>query len=231
MILFLLASLFGKKKKLESLSRSALEELADEDLMLRYAAGDVAAFEILLAKHERKILNFIYRSVGDRGRAEEITQDVFLKVVKNAAKYTKSAKFTTWLFTIARNACIDESRKRHRRRTVSLDAPMRSDDGGGATFLDQTLDPDAASGTAEVARGEFRDALRHALAELPDEQREVFILRHYEGMRFVEIAALIGVSDNTIKSRMRYALQTLQGYLAAFEGFSFDETEAEEVGT
>lgn len=228
-MLFILAGLFGKKKP-EPLSREELEALADEDLMLRYAGGEVPAFEILLTRHERRILNFVYRSVGDRGRAEEITQEVFLKVVRTANRYQRSAKFTTWLFTIARNACIDESRKRARRRNVSLDAPLRADEGGGETFLDRTIDETAVSGTGELAREEFRAALREGLAALPDEQREVFILRHYEGMRFVEIARMAGISDNTVKSRMRYALATLRGYLADFEGFSFDETDADEVG-
>lgn len=226
---FVLAGLFGNKKP-EPLSREALEELPDEELMLRYGAGEVPAFEILLGRHETRILNFVYRSVHDRGRAEEITQDVFLKVVRTADRYKKSAKFTTWLFTIARNACIDESRRRKRRRKMSLDAPLRDGEGGGETFLDRTIDEGAASGAGEIARAEFRQRLMHALSELPDEQREVFLLRHYEGMRFVDIARMAGISENTVKSRMRYALATLRGYLADFEGFSFDETDADEVG-
>ena len=197
--------------------------------MFRYAAGDVGAFEVLLGRHEAKILNFIYRSVGDKARAEEITQDVFFKVVRTAATYKESARFTTWLYTIARNACIDESRRQKKRRTLSLDAPMKSDESGGATFLDVVKDTDAIGGVAGLARGEFRERLLKALRELPDEQREVFILRHYDGMRFVDIARMSGISENTVKSRMRYALQTLRGYLADFEDFSFDATEAEEV--
>ena len=117
-----------------------------------------------------------------------------------------------------------------KRRTVSLDAPLRSYEGGGETFVDRLADGNAVSGGAELARDEFRKRLLHALQELPDEQREVFILRHYDGMRFVDIARDAGISENTVKSRMRYALATLRGYLADFEGFSFDEVEAEEVG-
>lgn len=227
-MLFILASFFGRRKQPEALSRKELEKLADEELMLRYAGGDVGAFEILLGRHESKILNFVYRSVGERMRAEEITQDVFLKVVRTAAKYTKSAKFTTWLYTIARNACIDESRRQSKRRTLSLDAPMRSDESGGATFLDAVKDPRARGGTAEIAREEFRERLLEGLQALPDEQREVFVLRHYDGMRFVDIAKMFDISENTVKSRMRYALATLRGYLTDFEGFSFDAVESEE---
>ena len=228
-MLFILASVFGRRKPRNPLSAEELSALADEELMFRYADGDVAAFEVLLGRHETKILNFVYRSVGDRARAEELTQDIFLKVVRTAAKYKKSAKFTTWLYTIARNVCIDESRRQKKRRTLSLDAPMRSDESGGATFLDAVKDDNATGGVAGLAREEFRQRLLDALSELPDEQREVFILRHYDGMRFVDIARMSGISENTVKSRMRYALQTLRGYLADFEGFSFDATEAEEL--
>ncbi|MFT6396007.1 MAG: RNA polymerase sigma-70 factor (ECF subfamily) [Bradymonadia bacterium] len=228
-MLFILASFFGRKKRTEVLSRKELEKLADEELMLRYADGDVGSFEVLLGRHESKILNFVYRSVGERTRAEEITQDVFLKVVRTAKKYTKSAKFTTWLYTIARNACIDESRRQSKRRTLSLDAPMRSDESGGATFLDAVRDPNAKGGTAGIAREEFRARLMEGLQALPDEQREVFVLRHYDGMRFVDIAKVFDISENTVKSRMRYALATLRGYLADFDGVSFDAVESEEL--
>ncbi len=224
-MIFVLASLF--RRSLEPLSRADLEELADEELMLRYAAGDVAAFEILLGRHERKILNFVYRSIGDRARAEEVTQDVFLRVVRSAERYKKSARFTTWLYTIARNACIDEARRARRHRTVSLDAPVG--DEGGATFVDLVVDEHAAGGAGSLSRQEFHAKLREGLAALPDEQREVFILRQYDGMKFVDIAGMLDLSENTVKSRMRYALATLRGYLADFEGFSFDATDREEV--
>lgn len=227
-MLFVLAGLFSKKSP-EPLPREALEALEDEDLMLRYAAGEVPAFEILLTRHENRVLNFVYRSVGDRGRAEEITQDVFLKVIRTSDRYTPSAKFTTWLFTIARNACIDEARRGRRRRTMSLDAPLREDE-GGETFGDRTADPTAVSGVGELARERFRTMLQEGLANLPDEQREVFVLRHFDGMRFVDIGRMFGISENTVKSRMRYALATLRGYVADFEGFSFDETDDDEVG-
>ena len=107
----------------EELSVEDLKALKDEDLMGRFARGDVAAFELLVERHERPVYRFVLRSVRDDERAEELTQDVFLRVVNNAARYKPSAKFTTWLYTIARNACIDEARRRGRRPTVSLNAP------------------------------------------------------------------------------------------------------------
>lgn len=212
----------------EELSVDALRELADEELMHRYASGDVAAFEILLGRHEKPVYRFVLRSVRDAERAEELTQDIFFRLVNNAARYKKSAKFTTWLYTIARNACIDEARKTKRRPTVSLDVSVGDEQ--GATFVDKLRDASARGGASEVARAAFRDHLEEGLAALPDEQREVFLLRQFEGMRFVDIAKQLGISDNTVKSRMRYALATLRGHLAAFDGVSFDEDDAREVG-
>ena len=212
----------------EELSVEDLKALKDEDLMDRFARGDVAAFELLVERHERPVYRFVLRSVRDDERAEELTQDVFLRVVNNAARYKPSAKFTTWLYTIARNACIDEARRRGRRPTVSLNAPVGDED--GATFLDRLRDARARGGGSEVARASFRDHLETGIAALPELQREVFLLRQFEGMRFVDIAQQLGVSDNTVKSRMRYALATLRDHLADFGGVSFDEDDAREVG-
>lgn len=228
-MLFALRALFGGRRPPEALDRDALEALEDEALMARYADGDAAAFDVLFARHERGVLSFVFRSVRQRERAEEITQDVFLRVVRNAKKYRPSAKFTTWLYTIARNACIDESRRAAKRRHASLDATL-GDEAEGTSFKDRVVDLAAAGGAGEISRAEFRAALQEGLDALPDEQREVFLLRHVEGLKFVDIAQMTDVSENTVKSRMRYAMQTLRGYVAEFEGHSFDEDDLDEVG-
>jgi RNA polymerase sigma-70 factor (ECF subfamily) len=149
--------------------------------------------------------------------------------VKNANRYKRTAKFTTWLYTIARNLCIDESRRRKHRSHLSLDA-TRGDDEGGATFKDRVTDHRAESGAARHERARFMEALQVGVDTLPDEQREVFLLRHIEGLKFVEIAEIVGVSENTIKSRMRYALATLRLHVAEFEGVSFDDGERDDIG-
>lgn len=197
--------------------------------MLAYAGGEVLAFEILLGRHERGVYNFVYRSVHNTDRAEELTQEVFLRVVKNAKRYKRTAKFTTWLYTIARNLCIDESRRRKHRGHVSLDATV-GDDEGGQTFKDRVTDHRAESGAARRERARFVEALQQGVDALPDEQREVFVLRHIEGLKFVEIAEIVGVSENTIKSRMRYALASLRLHVADFEGVSFDDEERDDIG-
>ncbi|MFT4702403.1 MAG: RNA polymerase sigma-70 factor (ECF subfamily) [Bradymonadia bacterium] len=212
----------------EPLPREELNELEDHALLARYVAGDAAAFEVVFDRHERSVFRFVLRSTGDTERAAEITQDAFMKVVSHAKSYKPTAKFRTWLFAIVRNLCIDEARKNKRRRTLSLDAPVA--DGAGETFVDRLLDANASGGTSEIEKKAFLAHLQEGLAALPDEQREVFLLSQVEGLRFVEIARILEISDNTVKSRMRYALATLRGYLASFEGTSFSEVARDEVG-
>lgn len=207
---------------------TSLEDQSDEELMLAYARGEVVAFEVLVKRHEKPLYNFIWRSCGNRDRAQEILQEVFLRVVKSAERYEPSAKFTTWVYTIARNLCIDKARKRSRATEVSLDQSFGGDP-DGQTLGERMADDEATSAAVEADRATFRQRLKAALAELPDEQREVFVLREFSGLKYREIADAVGVPVPTVKSRMRYALQALRGHLADYLGHSFDREEAAET--
>ena len=187
---------------------------ADEALMLRYQGGEVRAFEILLERHEKPIFNFLLRHVGSRHVAEDLLQDTFLRVVKSAASYQRQAKFTTWLYTIARNLCVDRSRRQKHRRAQSLDQPLRDDDGSG-TLLDVVPGRELSAERKTISR-RLHEKIEAAVANLSDEQREVFILREFQDLPFKEIAEIVGVSENTAKSRMRYALEKLRLELAEY---------------
>ena len=187
---------------------------ANETLMLRFRDGDVRAFEILLQRHRQSIFEFILRSVGPHNvtQAEDLTQETFLRVVKQASAYEQRAKFTTWLFTLARNLCIDASRRRKHRKTTSLDAT----DDEGNNLLDRT----ASSGPAvdrQVIGQQLQARLEEAISALPEDQREVFLMRESADLSFKEIADVIGVSENTVKSRMRYALEKLRASLDEYQ--------------
>src|SRR5215831_13963865 len=105
--------------------------------MARYQRGDVRAFEVLLARHRKPVYNFIYRFVGERAQAEDLLQETFLRVIKGSNSYQRDAKFTTWLYTIARNQCVDLSRRMKLRRATSLDAPAAGCDGvDGGSLLE-----------------------------------------------------------------------------------------------
>jgi RNA polymerase sigma-70 factor (ECF subfamily) len=181
-------------------------DATDEELMLAFRAGDARAFELLVQRHRAPVFNFILRFAGQRARAEDILQETWLKVVRGAVSYEAKAKFTTWLYTVARNLCVDSSRKESYRQTDSLDAQDQVD--GQAPIeraADGHVNPERDAHHARV-----RPLLEKALAALPAEQREVFVLREYSGIPFKDIAHVTGVPENTVKSRMRYALEGLR---------------------
>ncbi|MCG8422930.1 MAG: RNA polymerase sigma factor [Proteobacteria bacterium] len=185
-----------------------LREEADEALMIHYQKGDVRAFEILLERHRKPIYNFIFRFVGSRDVAEDLLQETFLRVIKGAANYQRKAKFTTWLYTIARNLCVDQSRRKKHRKAASLDQPMtKSEDSG--TLMDVIPGKEMPSDRKAVSR-QLHQTIHRALAALPGEQREVFLMREFLNMPFKQIAEIVGIPENTVKSRMRYALEKLR---------------------
>jgi RNA polymerase sigma-70 factor (ECF subfamily) len=181
---------------------------ADEALMLRYQKGDVRAFEILLGRHRKPVYNFILRYVGARELAEDLLQETFLRVIKGAEAYKRQAKFTTWLYTIARNLCVDQSRRAKHRKAQSLDAPMNQS-GESGNLLDVVPGKDMPSDRATMSK-EIHQKLHAALERLSEDQREVFLMREFLDMPFKEIADVVGVPENTVKSRMRYALEKLR---------------------
>jgi RNA polymerase sigma-70 factor (ECF subfamily) len=181
---------------------------ADEVLMVAYQKGDVRSFEILLTRHRKPVFNFILRFVGSRETAEDLLQETFLRVIKGAEAYQRQAKFTTWLYTIARNLCVDQSRRAKHRKAQSLDAPMNSSAESG-TLLDVLPSGEMASDRL-ASNKQLHIKLHDALGRLSEEQREVFLMREFLDMPFKEIADVIGVPENTVKSRMRYALEKLR---------------------
>lgn len=195
---------------------------SDEELLRRFNEGDADAFELLVRRYERPLYNFILRSVRRRERADEILQDVFLKVVQRAQDFKGQSKLSTWLYTIARNLCIDHSRKMVFRRHASLDAPSRSGgDADGPTLLERTPGTEPGSDRRAIAN-DFSTRIARAVEELPEDQREVFLMRQIQGMAFKEIAEVVGVPENTVKSRMRYALERLQRALEEYRDYVGD---------
>jgi len=188
--------------------------------MMRFQAGDRAAFASLVRKHKTAIYNFILRFVRTREAAEDLVQDVFVKIVQNAVDFKHESRFSTWAYAIARNICIDHLRKMSFRQHASLDQPARSAP-DGPTLLDRTAD---AHPTAAVERSvigqELGQRIIHSVEDLPPEQREVFLLRELANLPFKDIATITGVPENTVKSRMRYALEHLQESLAEYEDYA-----------
>lgn len=182
--------------------------------MLAFKSGDARAFSTLVQRHRGPVYNFILRFVGHRQRAEDVLQETWLKVVRNSSEWQPKAKFTTWVYTIARNLCVDSARKESFRKTDSLDAPASHDASDGRSVGDLVADENASTPDRAAHNVRIRPMIEKALESLPTEQREVFLLREYQGIGFKEIAEVTGVNENTVKSRMRYALEGLRKRLA-----------------
>jgi RNA polymerase sigma-70 factor, ECF subfamily len=193
------------------------EPLSDEALMSAYQGGDARAFGLLLERHRRPVFNFLVRSVGDQNQAEDLLQEVFLRVVRGAEGYSRQAKFTTWLYTIARNLCVDAQRRGKFRKTTSLDATTDGADGEEGTPLMDRIADGQQSTERQAIGHELRGKLEEAISALSGEQREVFLMREVSGMPFKEIADVIGCPENTVKSRMRYALEHLRELLEEYK--------------
>jgi RNA polymerase sigma-70 factor (ECF subfamily) len=192
--------------------------VTDETLMIRFQQGDRTAFAMLVKRHKVALFNFALRQIRVRPTAEDIVQEAFVRVVQNAADFKHEARFTTWLYTIARNLCIDHLRKQVLRKHPSLDAAHSSQD-DGPTLGEHTADV-RANVEREATADELRLRITSAVETLPDDQREVFLMREVSNLPFKEIADITGVSENTVKSRMRYALERLQAALSDYEEYA-----------
>jgi len=195
-------------------------DASDETLMVRYQRGDRSAFALLVRRHHRPLYNFMLRQLRHQSLAEEITQEVFLRVVQSANEYKHESRFSTWAYAIARNLCVDQLRKAQHRRHPSLDQPLGPGDDARA-LADVVADP-KPFGNAEhsAAASQMRATLIQAIETLPDDQREVYLLREVANLSFKEIAEVTGVPENTAKSRMRYALERLRLTLSDFEEYA-----------
>lgn len=179
------------------------EDPSDETLMLAYAEGVTGAFEALYRRHRAPLFRFIQRSLGDRETSEEVFQDVWQRVVSARSRYRPEARFTTWLYQIAHNRLGDHWRARGIRPHAPDDAEARLE------ALEDVSTPDR-----ELGEFERRRRLQRALAELPAEQRETVLLRLEQCLSVEAIAAITGVTAETAKSRLRYAVDKLRARLA-----------------
>ena len=193
-------------------------EVSDETLMIRYQRGDRTAFIALVQRHQTPLYNFAFRQLRVQSAAEDVVQEAFIRVVQNAADFKHEARFTTWVYTITRNLCIDQMRKRALRKHASLD-DARGADSDGPTLGELTADK-RANVEREATGDELKERIARAVDELPDDQREVFLMREVSNLPFKEIADITGVPENTVKSRMRYALERLQAALSEYEEFA-----------
>lgn len=186
----------------------------DVQLMLRFRAGDEAAFRELFEKHGKAIVNFAYNFVGNKPRAEELAQDVFFQIYRAGPRYEPHAKFTTWLYRIATNACLNEVRRPERRyRTRPLEYESDDPRERGEIALP---DPDAISGESALAGRELEDRIRDVLGALPENQRAALVLSRVDGLSYREVADALECSESAVKSLVFRATATLRKELEEF---------------
>ena len=189
------------------------EELSDAEIMLKVKAGDDTAFEFLVQKYRRPIVSFMYRMAHNSAVAEDLAQEVFLRIYRSRGNYEASAKFTTWLYRIATNLGMNHARDtRHERseKTVSLDEP---DEESGRT-------PDLADGVPNaeenILRRERLAAIRQRVEALPERQRLAVVMHKYQQMDYRQIAEVLKLSESATKSLLFRAYETLREQLKEF---------------
>lgn len=182
--------------------------------MLDVKAGDEASFELLLQRYSTPLVNFLYRMVRNREQAEDLAQEVFLRVYRARQDYVPSAKFTTWMFRIATNLALNSIRdNRYQKLEVSIDAPVTVDaeDGDERTLDVPEKRPNIEQHLVEDAR---RAMIRHAIDKLPEKQRAAVLLHKYEELDYGEIAKILSCSESALKSLLFRAYELLRVELA-----------------
>ena len=184
--------------------------------MMRIRAGDREAFAELVECHQQRVVGTIARMLGgDAADAEDIGQQVFLRVWKSAPRYQPTAKFTTWLYTITRNLVFNEMRRRKHRPVVSLDADPPGES-GGSEGSGRIEDTQAAGPDSTLLEAELQQAITHAIAQLPEAQRLAIIMRRYEELSYEEIASVLNLTVPAVKSLLFRARVLLREKLARY---------------
>ena len=182
--------------------RERLKTLDDADVVASFLEGEERAFQELVARYQTRLLNFIYRTIGDREKAEDLVQEVFIRVYRHIGRFDQSKKFSTWIYTIASNLAKNELRNRSRNPLVLFQTIRKNwqDDDRPLQFEDSSTRPDDL-----YRKRHLRALVESSVAQLPEHHREVFVLRELEGKSYEEIAEITSTNLGTVKSRLNRA--------------------------
>jgi RNA polymerase sigma-70 factor, ECF subfamily len=184
-------------------TRDQLRQREDTALVTTFLDGDERAFAVLVERYQSRLLNFIYRTIGDRERAEDLVQEVFIRVYRHLARFDRSKKFSTWIYTIASNLAKNELRNRSRNPLIFFQTLAKGGPGEEerpVEFEDDKLRPDDL-----FRKRHLREVVEASVAQLPVHHREVFVLRELEGKSYEEIADITHCNLGTVKSRLNRA--------------------------
>ncbi len=182
--------------------REQLRQVEDSAVVSAFLAGEERAFQELVDRYQTRLLNFIYRTIGDRERSEDLVQEVFIRVYRHLHRFDRSKKFSTWIYTIASNLAKNELRNRSRNPLVLFQAIRKNwqDDDRPLQFEDHTSRPDDM-----YRKRHLRDLVEQSVDRLPEHHRQVFVLRELEGKSYEEIAEITSCNLGTVKSRLNRA--------------------------
>jgi RNA polymerase sigma-70 factor (ECF subfamily) len=182
--------------------RDQLRLMDDAGVVTAFLGGEERAFEELVDRYQARLLNFVYRTVGDRERAEDLVQEVFIRVYRHLHRFDRSKKFSTWVYTIASNLAKNELRNRSRNPLVLFQTVKKNwdDEDRPLQFEDTTSRPDDM-----YRKRRLRELVEQSVAQLPEHHRSVFVLRELEGKSYEEIAEITGCNLGTVKSRLNRA--------------------------
>jgi RNA polymerase sigma-70 factor (ECF subfamily) len=185
-----------------------LDGLSDEQLLVLARSGDHESFTALVGRWETPLYGLAFRFLGQSDEARDVCQETFLRVYRQADRFRDDAKFSTWLYQIALNLCRDIARRRRRWNRVVVPFPRRGNGHGEVEV--EFAGPASAAADRGVMEDDDRRRVRAALASLPAEQREVIVMKEFQGLKFREIAEILGCPESTVKSRMYYGLAAMR---------------------
>ena len=185
----------------------------DAQLMLKFKEGDKKSLEELMEKYQKLVINTAYRLIGDRTEAEDIAQEVFLRVYNRSRSYKPQAKFSTWLLKITKNLCLNRLRGKRRHPVVSLDSLVETEEG---KVLRDIPAPAQARPDVLLERKELQKLIKESIDSLPPKQRMVVVLAKYDNLPYREIARVMGCSVTAVKLRLHRAKVTLKERLAPY---------------
>ncbi len=189
----------------------ALGVPSDEDLVLAVQSGDANSLGVLVARWEQPLFRFAFRLLRRTEDARDVCQETFLRILTKSERFRTGARFSTWMYQIALNLCRDHLRRRTRWKFLALDANEPAAERRAGS---RGEDPGAADPSAALELDERRRVIRRALQAISSEQREVLVLTEFEGLKFKEIAEILGCPESTVKSRMYYGLTALKSELS-----------------
>jgi RNA polymerase sigma-70 factor (ECF subfamily) len=182
--------------------REQLRSFDDSEVVAAFLGGEERAFQELVQRYQTRLLNFVYRTIGDRERAEDLVQEVFIRVYRHLHRFDRSKKFSTWIYTIASNLAKNELRNRSRNPLVLFQTIKKNwqDEDRPLQFEDATSRPDDL-----YRKRHLRALVEETVAQLPEHHRQVFVLRELEGKSYEEIAEITDCNLGTVKSRLNRA--------------------------